>query len=426
MLVTTPESPICLDEARVICPHTDRLFPQVKMALTDNCGGTFEMVDVSGSDTAYYELLCQLWADGKSFCLVEHDIVVTLGTIESMDGCGHEWCVSKYPYLRGTYWGLGCTRFRAPLLKRFPDLMDEVGEYDAPGHGKGHWCPTSDTRVFLADDLRWIPIGDVGKGDVVLGVDEFPSHSENRKFRRFVPSIVEAVAPAVAEVARIILNDGTEIRTTWDHQFLVRSPWSCKARRIFWATVRSLQPGQDLQRYLIPTEPDVSRESGYLAGLFDGEGTIYPGAQRASFGQKPGEVLDRGRAMIERLGFATSLRDNGHGVKVVAVAGGLSETLRFLSMVRPERLITKVDPNHFGMSVVRQRPKVMAVEPAGRAEVIQMQTSSGTYLSEGIASHNCTLDMAVTAALRARRLEWPHLHGEVQHLGGSQPAHGCR
>ena len=157
MLVTTPESPICLDEARVICPHTDRLFPQVKTALTDNCGGTFEMVDVSGSDTAYYELLCQLWADGKSFCLVEHDIVVTLGTIESMDGCGHEWCVSKYPYLRGTYWGLGCTRFRAPLLKRFPDLMDEVGEYDAPGHGPGHWC-TLDmavTAALRARRLEW-------------------------------------------------------------------------------------------------------------------------------------------------------------------------------------------------------------------------------------------------------------------------------
>jgi hypothetical protein len=40
--------------------------------------------------------------------------------------------------------------------------------------------------------------------------------------------------------------------------------------------------------------------------------------------------------------------------------------------------------------------------------------------------HWCTLDMAVTASLRARRIEWPHIHGEVTHLGDGMPAHGCR
>jgi hypothetical protein len=34
--------------------------------------------------------------------------------------------------------------------------------------------------------------------------------------------------------------------------------------------------------------------------------------------------------------------------------------------------------------------------------------------------------MAITASLRARRIEWPHIHGEVTHLGDGMPAHGCR
>jgi hypothetical protein len=139
MLVTTPDSPLCLDKARVICPHTDKLSPEVFWALQAS-GNDFEMVDVGGSDSAYYELVSGLWRAQRSFTLVEHDIVVSWGTLASFNNCGHEWCASKYTYLRGNYWGLGCTRFRAPLLKRYPDLMDEVGEYDAPNHGKRHWC----------------------------------------------------------------------------------------------------------------------------------------------------------------------------------------------------------------------------------------------------------------------------------------------
>ena len=110
-----------------------------------------------GSDTAYYELLRRLWEAEESFCLVEHDIVVTSGTIESFNGCGHEWCVAKYSYLNGSYWGLGCTRFRAPLLKRFPDLMDEVGEYETPGHPPGHWCvlDMAITAALRARRMEW-------------------------------------------------------------------------------------------------------------------------------------------------------------------------------------------------------------------------------------------------------------------------------
>jgi hypothetical protein len=173
VLVTTPESPICLDKANVIVPHTGRLFPEVTEALEAIYVGA-QLVDVSGSDTAYFELLRELWAKGESFCLVEHDIVVTPGTISSMNDCGHEWCASKYSYLRGSYWGLGCTRFRGPLLKRFPDLMDEVGEYDSPGHGRGHWCSLDQalTASLRARRIEWPHI----HGEVIhLGGGQ-PSH----------------------------------------------------------------------------------------------------------------------------------------------------------------------------------------------------------------------------------------------------------
>lgn len=137
--MTSADNPICLDTAHVVLPFTGRLRPDVLWALQAS-GHDFEPFDVSESDTAYYELLSYLWRIGESFAIVEHDIVVNPGTLASFDDCGHEWCAAKYPYLRGTYWGLGCTRFRAPLLQRFPDLMDEVLAYEAPKHSQGHWC----------------------------------------------------------------------------------------------------------------------------------------------------------------------------------------------------------------------------------------------------------------------------------------------
>lgn len=93
------------------------------------------------SDTAYCELLHELWADGRTFIVVEHDIVVTPDTIPEFLACPHDWCAMAYPY-RGEAkaWGLACTKFSASLIARFPDLMAEVGGMQDAKHALGHWC----------------------------------------------------------------------------------------------------------------------------------------------------------------------------------------------------------------------------------------------------------------------------------------------
>lgn len=122
---------------RVVVPYTS-LRPETAAALTAS-GFPFEEIAVDGGD-GYHRLLSGLWEAGEAFTVVEHDVIVTAEALDSLDACAGEWCSCPHPYLSGFYAGLGCARFRAPLLRRHPDVMAEVGLMSDEGHPPGHWC----------------------------------------------------------------------------------------------------------------------------------------------------------------------------------------------------------------------------------------------------------------------------------------------
>jgi hypothetical protein len=101
-----------------------------------------ERYDVSGSLTAYSELLCRVWAEGESFLNVEHDVEIGPDTVRQAFDCQEPWCVWPY-HLAGhnlIRWSLGCVRFHAKLLKAEPDLMavasSKIGNRSMP---PGDW-----------------------------------------------------------------------------------------------------------------------------------------------------------------------------------------------------------------------------------------------------------------------------------------------
>lgn len=109
---------------RVVCPFT-RISPETRDAL-DASGYLWEARDVSGSDTAYWDLLAGLWAAGEAFAVVEHDVIPAPGALASLETCPADWCSSPYPYFVGMYPGLGCARFGDGIMARHPDLMTVV------------------------------------------------------------------------------------------------------------------------------------------------------------------------------------------------------------------------------------------------------------------------------------------------------------
>lgn len=101
----------------IVCPHT-KLHPETRAALP---GALF--VRIKHKDH-YRELLGELWEIGKSFTLVEHDVVPRPEQLAALEACDQPWCL--YSYGAG-FWipTFGCVRLSAELIAATPHLWDE-------------------------------------------------------------------------------------------------------------------------------------------------------------------------------------------------------------------------------------------------------------------------------------------------------------
>jgi hypothetical protein len=124
---------------RVVVPYT-QLRPGVEEAII--LGGYRPQLEfVGAAPTDYWALVRSLWAEGQTFALVEHDIVVQRHTLAGMERCSSRWCAARYWYQgRPFFAGLGCVVFRAELLAGEPEVVIAAGAMDLAGHGQRHWC----------------------------------------------------------------------------------------------------------------------------------------------------------------------------------------------------------------------------------------------------------------------------------------------
>ena len=62
--------------------------------------------------------------------------------------------------------------------------------------------------------------------------------------------------------------------------------------------------------------------------------------------------------------------------------------MEFLGRIRPQRLLQKFDPDAFGIIHALTPAKLVEREYLGEREVVGFQTTTGTFIAEGLASHN--------------------------------------
>lgn len=100
-------------------------------------------------DGDYFGLLRWLWRKGAAFTVVEQDIIPASSQLDELDACPEPWCGFAYANTdRYAAW-LGCTRFRASLVSRYPDLFTEVEAMRSGYVAPRHWVWLAD-RVFAA------------------------------------------------------------------------------------------------------------------------------------------------------------------------------------------------------------------------------------------------------------------------------------
>jgi hypothetical protein len=137
-----------------------------------------------------------------------------------------------------------------------------------------------------------------------------------------------------------------------------------------------------------PTSPSLDWQKGFLAGIFDAEGSCSRGIWRMSNTDRA--VIGWTIACMYGLGFKVVVEParRANGLRVVRLRGGLREVLRFFHTTDPS--ITRkrsID----GVAIKSDAPLgVVSVEPLGLdVPMYDITTGTGDFISHGVVSHNC-------------------------------------
>ena len=163
-------------------------------------------------------------------------------------------------------------------------------------------------------------------------------------------------------------------------------------RRMMHAIGTHVRPRVQLIRELIawPASPSRSWRIGFLAGIFDAEGSYSDGILRIS--NIDSEIIrwitESMRALNFRFIVEHKHRDTGKPIDVVRVLGGLREHLRFFHTVDPA-ITRKRDIS--GQAVKSEaRLGVVRIEPLGGAmRLYDITTGTEDFIANGVVSHNC-------------------------------------
>lgn len=276
------------------------------------------------------------------------------------------------------------------------------------GATRSFYCPTPDQRVLTAD-LRWKPAGDLRVGEELVAFDEHPKEtgSCNRRRRRYRPAVVLATENVKRPVIRLEMEDGSTITASAEHPWLTSSKKSANQR---WETAAEIAEAvkkgrlRMIRRFFKPWEEINSREAGWLAGMYDGEGFISFRRSGVQYGvgQNPGLVLDELRRLHAVYKFEHGESAVGtYKTQSLQVKGGWREMARLLGSIRPMRLLDKFTTGLREGLLAKQmesivRPlRIVAAYEEGEQWVAGIETSTRTYFCEGFGSHNSVAQHSV-------------------------------
>lgn len=287
------------------------------------------------------------------------------------------------------------------------------------------FCCHPDTLILTAD-LKWIPIKDIQIGQEVIATDEFPSGEfglstgEKRRYpRKFRTATVEEKSSVFETAYKLKMDDGRELIFTGEHRMLSRLRKGNKGVPLkygkgdgcgpatFWRKVKDFRIGDEIQWITKPWEKG-NNEDGWFGGIIDGEGGLgHLKGRSCDIGacQTVGPIFDRMEKYVKEKGYHYRIEVYKQGkvgdptptgprqkpgklVKNVKV-GRINELFQIIGQTRP----TKAIGVHWWEGhkfPKRSWSKVISIEQLLTQEMIDLQTSTKTYVAEGFVSHNST------------------------------------
>lgn len=342
---------------------------------------------------------------------------------------------SKYIRLRDAMEG-GSTRcISCGQIKPF-DKMD-CGHFHSRTHKSTRWdednthsecshCLTPDALI-LTSDLRWMTLGDIEVGQKIFAFDENNSRQSQPR-RSWRLGEVTHIHREVQEVFDVELENGDHIKTTGEHQWLIKSKFSYEwmATKDMWVNGVNVQgkhktgPHTNMTTTVVckpinVISHNITYESGWLAGMIDADGhicqqnihnedgTIRYGLRiGVAQSEKYPELCSKIVQLMEKFTennkpcrqWMQKENTSKKGIRCTCqtwqflVTGTNIEKMQFLMRVRPNKM-SKIDINKLGMIRSKYNTKVKSITPMGKEEIVVMETSTRTFVANGYMMHNC-------------------------------------
>ncbi len=264
------------------------------------------------------------------------------------------------------------------------------------------FCGSPDTKILNAN-LEWITLRDVNEGDLIVSVDEFPKKGRGNS-RKMRTAIVNKKYVIFEQAFKLKMDDGRELIFTGNHRLLSKKNGSTET---VWKNVKDFKVGNEI-RYITKPWEKGNFEDGWFGGIIDGEGSLryknHSGAEVCA-AQRVGPLLEKMElySRINKYNFKieSDARKNSDGntskygnqvIKKI-VFNRMDEVFRVIGQTRPKRF----KGIHWweGKDLPGKRSgigwsKIVTIELLEKQEMIDLQTSTKTYIAEGFVSHNST------------------------------------
>ena len=241
----------------------------------------------------------------------------------------------------------------------------------------------SSPQLPMREDYKVGYLTGMIRGDVHLGKYEYTRKS-GRKDRLWQFRLALTDDEALDRTAGFLRDFGVASR-----HFVFQE--GDDRRRPMNAIRTSSRPSFDRITDLVAWPRKASKDwcRGFLAGVFDAEGSYSAGILRISNTDEA--IIRETRLAFVRLGYDSIVEypsgERKRPIRVVRLRGGLKEHLRFFHTVEPA---IRRKANLEGQSLRSQADlRVRTIEPIGRMRLYDITTGTGDFIANGIVSHNC-------------------------------------
>jgi DNA repair photolyase len=277
------------------------------------------------------------------------------------------FCSADHRFLTGRGWkyvsGTEQGTARRPHLTLNNELMG-VGAFAEPPKESPDY-----QRGYLCGMIR---------GEANLASYSYPAAGDQYRFRLALAD-KEALDRTRGYLSRVGVGTTeflfTEATSTRRQMMAIRT-----SRRVQFRMIESLIGW--------PNSPTLDWRKGFLAGIFDAEGSCSQGIWRVANADP--EIIGWTVSSMKALSFDVVVEDRKwpNGVKYIRLRGGLKEVLRFFHTTEPA--ITR-KRNIDGMAIKSDaRLRVAAIEPMDLdLEMYDITTGTGDFIANGVVSHNC-------------------------------------